>query len=293
MYRRIGVTIIAFCIFVPLAARAATLSVRGTDVLAPSGEGVLDVVLDTEDADINSIEGSLFFTGDSVRVQDVEDGGSPVLFWLIPPTLSTDGVRFSGVIPGGIRGSDIVLFRVITEGVYDGVSTISFTDTRVLLNDGGGTPVGVSPVPHSIVVSADTPRTVYDAGDTISPGAFTVTLTQSPALGGKWVAVFVANDKETGVAYYEAQESLWGRVDETAWTRATSPYELHDQWRIRRLFIKAVDRSGNSTIAAVSPGQNRMLGMFGYGILLLVVLLLVYAFVRRMMYRGRHKNIVS
>jgi hypothetical protein len=261
---------------------AATLSVRGVEVLAPLGEGVLEVLLDTAGDEINAVEGTLRFSGDSVRVQGVEDGGSPLSFWLVPPTFGERDVRFSGVVPGGISGDAVVLFRIITEGVRVGTSTVSLVDTQVLRNDGSGTSVELSAIPHTITVSTDVPRTVYDPNDVIPPGAFIVTLTRSPALGGGWMAVFAAEDKETGIAYYEAQESLWGNVDETAWERVTSPYELSDQWRAHYLFVKAVDRNGNSTITSVSPGLNRVFVLFGVGVLVCGAVWLLYTLARRL-----------
>lgn len=280
MRRFIIITGIVLGICFPISVLGATVSIRGTELLAPQGEGVFEVVLDTEGAEVNAIEGVLAAEGGTVRVEGVEDGGSFISFWLVPPTPTDTEVRFSGVVPGGLEGSELVLFRVIAEGVRVGTGTVALAATA-LLNDGFGTALPLAGAAHAVTVSDVVPRSVYEAHDTIPPEPFTVVAARSPAPDAGWIVAFAARDGETGVAYYEVQERLWGSVDETAWERAENPYVLRGTFRMHHVFVKAVDRAGNSTVAHLPPPlPGRILAALSV-LMVVLALVLLGAAVRR------------
>ena len=115
--------------------------------------------------------------------------------------------------------------------------------------------------------------------DTQPPDAFQPIVSQSPDLfDGKLFLVFAAQDKQSGVLYYEVQEAKartpFGRLFAAArgeWVRAESPYLLSDQKLESVISVKAVDRAGNTQVEILTP--SRLWSRYDYYALLLLLLL--------------------
>ena len=70
---------------------------------------------------------------------------------------------------------------------------------------------------------------------------------------GKWFVVFNTQDKQSGIDHFEVQENRGAKPDYTKWKTAVSPYLLEDQDLKSYIFIKAVDKAGNSVLEILPP----------------------------------------
>ena len=100
---------------------------------------IADIVLDTEGANVNAVELELVFPSDILEVLDISRGGSVISLWIEDPYFSnTEGsISFIGGMPGGFAGEGII-GSITLLAKNTGNVTVSFLNTRVLLNDGAG-----------------------------------------------------------------------------------------------------------------------------------------------------------
>ncbi len=101
----------------------------------------VDILINTQGEEINAIEGSVVFPWGFFGVKEISDGNSIINFWAQKPKLVLDNeIIFSGIVPGGYKGSNAKLFSIIFQSLKEGNATIDFSGLKVLLNDGNGTP---------------------------------------------------------------------------------------------------------------------------------------------------------
>ena len=203
------------------------------------------VMVDTGGESINALEGTLALPADA-RVENISTGDSSIIVWVKAPAVGGNKITFAGITPGGFNGQSKVF--VISGITRQQAGLIVLSDVVGLKNDGAGTPakvrlyIDVAPVP---------------AADSLAPQAFAVKLASSPELfNGKGFAVFLAQDKESGIDHYEAAEKIFGGPSAGDWQVAASPYQIKDGLGIKNLYIKAVDKAGNITVEKL-PLQNR------------------------------------
>jgi hypothetical protein len=150
-----------------LRVEAATLYLMPQSQTVYKGDPfIIDVQLDTESAEINTVGASLNLPSDLFEVIDFNKGDSLLTFWPEEPKLEGNTVSFIGGIPGGFLGKGSVL-KINLRAKELGQATISFgNDSKVLLNDGQGTAANlnflegnyeISPKPEGLpVVSSAT-----------------------------------------------------------------------------------------------------------------------------------------
>lgn len=93
---------------------------------------------------INTIEGTLIFSRNTLELINVSKAGSVMNIWLSGPTFSNkDGrVDFSGGIPTpGFKGSGGIVLNLTFRAVADGPASITWERSTVLANDGKGTEI--------------------------------------------------------------------------------------------------------------------------------------------------------
>src|SRR3989344_873954 len=86
----------------------------------------INLVLDTEDEEINAVEGKIVFQADLLELKEIRDGNSIINFWIDPVRNCVsngverpDSICFSGIIPGGYLGEGFIfsaIFQVKKEG---------------------------------------------------------------------------------------------------------------------------------------------------------------------------------
>ena len=101
---------------------------------------IVEVKLDTEGEEINTVEANLTYSSDLLEVIDVSKGNSILTLWLKEPDVQQKSVSLIGGIPNGFQGEEGLIAKLIFRGKEMGEGMISFKEnSRVLLNDGQGT----------------------------------------------------------------------------------------------------------------------------------------------------------
>jgi hypothetical protein len=261
-------------------AYAAVLSVSPQEI--PLGdETVFEIRIDTEGEVINALEMNVAISPENVLIVDAYEGRSIVSFWTQPVEVKDNSVILSGIIPGGFQGEGVVLTLRIS-GVKEGETNVIFSNISVMKNDGEGSLVTAHLANTMLIVSKDVTHTLL-LPDTIPPEPFTVAVIRDESVErGSYVAVFATQDKQTGIAHYEIQETQSRTPEDGAWMPAISPYVLQDQSLGQRIFVRAIDRAGNITISEYSGDDSTSLlsGALYLILIVLAVLVLLFLYVR-------------
>lgn len=273
--------ILTFLLAPVSAAYASAISVVLPDVLTFDQAGIAHVVLNTEGATINAAEGTITFPA-PLRIVSVETGASAFTLWIEGPTVSGNSVAFVGAIPNGLRGADVPLFDVtFVADTLSGSEAYTMSTVSVFPNTDSGISSPAS-LPSEISWSFATTSDMTLLRDTTAPEPFSVVITQDPNIfSGRFVALFSAVDKQSGMDYFEFQEHTAYAPDESAWKQARSPVLLTDQSQSSHVSVKAVDRSGNIRIVTVEPPRGRGIVTLGAVFFGLLLGLLLYVFSRK------------
>lgn len=247
----------------------------------------IDVFLDTEDAIVNTISGSIKIEGLNKSDIKIIDGNSSVLFWIERPGFieTEKKVRFSGITPGGLTGNKLFLFSLQVPGEYvDDSITLSVEDTEILLHDGLGTKETANFIAKKIYISDDLDFSQQSQNpvDKEAPEDFTPVIVQDENLyDGKIVLVFATQDKGTGIARFQVKEGYLGKF-----TEGKSPYVLKDQKSFKTLFVKAIDLEGNERVAIVHPQKK----IFDENFILIFSILIVLSIIIGVVYRKKRRS---
>jgi len=251
-------------------ARAASFSLHPATTNPGLGQFfAVDLVLNSEDEDINAVEGQFLFPSSKLELIEISDGGSPVSFWVEAPVLAAPGeIAFSGIMPGGYSGRQGRLFSAVFKAKESGSIELSLVEYHAFLNDGQATQTGTKfePATMLILASSSEPTSVYKkAEDNEAPEEFVVYLSRDPEIfGGDWFVSFSSQDKKSGISGYFVQEQRAGKKRQAEFVPAQSPYRLKDQSLESNIIVKALDRAGNerlSTLSAQAPVQSTYFGV--------------------------------
>ncbi|MFC1789498.1 cohesin domain-containing protein [Patescibacteria group bacterium] len=239
-----------------------------------------DVILNTQEDLINTIEIGLKFDSKSLELMSIAKGGSIITLWIQDPDVDKNGVvSFVGGIPRGFKGEG-QLVSLYFKAVKSGIAQISFQDnSKILLNDGFGT--SISPDFQSIDITillqggfTDELKKNLDT-DNIPPKNFKIRLEHnSTVFDNKYFIVFSTTDDQSGVTYYEIKE---GGSD---WTVGKSPYLLKNQNLNGKILVKAVDGAGNERVERLVTEKEKVT-RFLIILLALVLYGLVYLLIKR------------
>jgi hypothetical protein len=258
-FRLVASVVLLFGALCSPVSAAILFSAPGQIQAVPHQQFAVDVLLDTQQDDLNALEGKVFFPTDLLELKEVRDGSSIINFWVERPQKGTSPVTFSGVIPGGYRFPKGMIFSLVFEAKEIGQGNIRIEQARALKNDGQGTPALLTLTFSSVTVAETVPAPaapVPGLTDTDPPEVFVPQMSQDPSIfDGKWFLSFATQDKSSGIDHYEIQEtSFWGKEK---WVVGESPYELKHQDPTRTVYVKAVDRAGNERIGTASPAHTR------------------------------------
>lgn len=259
------------------------------------------LVLNTEDENINAIEGTLIVDSRLATGLQVSDSGSIVTYWVVQPTVDTSKnvVRFSGAIPGGYSGSSGILLSLIFQP-YSGDpidQAVQVAEIKAYRNDGLASNVRITNGKFSLGdVAGEVDKNIADQlyingtrKDDIPPEIFSPQISRDDKVfDGKWFINFSTVDKQSGIDHYEVQETVSGSLDAGEWKVATSPYELQDQELHSFVYVIAVDRQGNERIIKVFP-RRPLTWVQQYQVQLGIVGLLTLI-TAGYLYRRRQKN---
>lgn len=242
--------IINFILSFPAKGAEVGFNENSQEILV-NQEFKVSIVINTNEEDINAIEGEITLPKDILSLNTINDANSIISLWVVEPQLINDTIKFSGIVPGGYKGNKGLLFDLIFKAKKEGEGFINFQKVRILRNDGLGTEVPVDISDFKIIVKGKMPPnqvTPVEIIDNNPPEPFMPIISKDPTIfDGKYFLVFSTKDKESGIDYYEVKEGKGPFV------RAKSPYLIKNQKLDKEIIVKAIDRKGNERIAVVKP----------------------------------------
>ncbi len=234
------------------------------------------VFINTDNEEINAIEGKIIFPQDLLEVKKVNDANSIINFWIEKPKTATEGqIAFSGITPGGYSGSQGLIFSTTFLAKKEDAGTVEFSGVKALKNDGKGTeaPLVISNFQFLISRQDSVPQiSIPETEDRNPPEEFTPQIAADPVIfEGKWFLVFATQDKGSGIDHYEVCERNKECVV------AESPYLLKNQNLDEKIVVKAIDKSGNERVA-VLPAQKPAAWYKNYLILATIILVMAIVY---------------
>jgi hypothetical protein len=224
----------------------------GVESYAGSNYLKVNAFVDTEGVLLNTFGARLVFPTSTLIFKDVNNSQSIINAFVEAPHLTDGGVVFSGITPGGFQGNRGFLLSFLFAPSALGTARLSLDSLEAYQNDGQGTPVAVVTKPLSLKAAPLATSTAVL--ETIIPELFTPVIFQNTSIpDAPWMVAFTAQDKQSGIAYFEVQENLEITPKEEAWQRTVSPVVLTDQSLKSYTFVKAVDRHGNSRVVVLAP----------------------------------------
>ncbi len=263
----------------PVFASELKLDIGG-EIIGINQQFEVRLLLDTQNKTINAMEGKIVFSSDALELKEIRDGNSTVNFWVEKPVYSGGNISFGGIVPGGYNGQSGLLFSLIFEAKKEGAAGISLENASALLNNGQGTADATTVKNLELKIEKTGTASAPVIIDREPPENFNPLIGRNPDIfGGKWFLTFATQDKGSGIDYYQVQERWFWQPDNNVWRKVESPYLLKDQLGISYVFVRAVDKSGNERIVAVSPRimpAYELFVIFGIIIVVLVLLRRIY-----------------
>lgn len=217
----------------------------------------LKLELDRDEVPVNGIKGIINFPDDKISFIRAENGKSIIDLWVKKPELVKSQIEFAGVSSHGFDGTidpfnlDKKLPGLVTRLVFVAKKSgeIDFLTSNTFLNlkDGEGTEIVLSPNKIRLVVLNQENEFKYEIKDNTEPKLEAEIIRNHNLFNNKYVLVFDANDKESGVKEVSIRE---GRG---SWRVVLSPYLLKDQTRHSIINLKATNFAGLSTIIEIEP----------------------------------------
>ncbi|MCX6797108.1 MAG: hypothetical protein NTX98_01355 [Candidatus Doudnabacteria bacterium] len=265
--------VVGFLLFAANPALAAELILSSSVAdLAVGQQFAVDVMLDAQSEAINAVEARILFPQELLKLEQVYETDSIITLWVERPVVAAGAVSFSGIIPGGFSGllspyyqgaRPGQILKFVFSAKQEGKGIIEAQGVKILLNDGQGSESKAEIKNFSFEIK----DRVLEAGsgvalqDRDSPELFTPQVAQDAMLnGGQKTLIFSAQDKGSGIDYYEVAEQKGKPAENYAglsWRRAMSPFLLEDQNLESWIYVKAVDKFGNQRIAQVSPSSEK------------------------------------
>lgn len=208
------------------------------------------------------MSGNIQYSGELVGVQTLNYNRSIFKLWQQTPNTSpqTNQVVFAGGLPSpGFTGENGEIIQITLKARALGTATVQLlSNSQVLLNDGQGSRAEWSATPYTVQINKPEAGPIPPP---IEPPAPTKDTTppinvellighDSHLFEGDWFAVFRADDPESGINHYEIAEleNAQDYPTDADWRKTNSPYRLLKQEQNTKIFLKAVDKSGNITV---------------------------------------------
>ena len=239
-------------VLLPAFVSSASISIEARSKEIYVGDTiVLNVVMDTEKAMINLVEGSLKIEVKEgvASISDLVISGSPLSLWPVKPTLSKEGnsITFVGGTPNGFNSKEAILFKIVLVAKKPGKVTMGPFGFKAYINDGKGTLANVESrfVDISILEPVKNYKPINDwsevvLDDTTPPEPFTISIgSDSSVFDNQTFITFNAVDTGSGMDYYEVKEGSLEKI------RSSNTYVLREQGKEQKIVVSAYDKAGN------------------------------------------------
>lgn len=295
-----------FC-FIPYNSFAQSVSLEvSQNRIEVGGRATIRFYINTGNNQVNTVGAKISIPQTHISFTDVRSGESIISLWAEKPAFSASSgvLSLSGGLPGGFSGSRGLIVSFGVKGLSPGTSKISFSEIVLLLNDGLGTTLPVTPasvtfevVPASIK-TPETPGVIEEpkkenvavevSKDIVPPEQFVPIVSRHPDIfDNEYFISFNAVDKDSGISHYEIEEvpfllSLFSSVNSAR--IEAPPHVLSWQtWRTK-VIIRAFDNEGNMTeVKVVKPFRSFVVVIFSilFGILITLLVLYFLGFLRK------------
>lgn len=244
---------------------------------------VFDVKIDSLDKNINAVEGSIIldYLPKQVSVSGLSTVGSSFSLWPRKPSLSADGktISFVGGVPNGLKGKDESVFKIVLNLEKTGKLIFKSSNLAVYLNDGKGTKnlasfenLEINILPKSEDLQSRQEWAGILSSDHTPPEPFEIYVGRDKSIfDGKRFLVFNAEDKESGIEYYEVKEGNLSPV------RSGNTYVLQEQDVSDEVIVTAFDLAKNARKSI----YNQKTPKFYYVIMAVFLALIVVVFLTK------------
>lgn len=223
--------------------------------------------VDTGLNSINALEGSIIVPKE-FSITNIYDGNSTILFWVDKPKFDdlNKTIRFSGFTPGGFQGNKLIL-SFSGEFKQSDLKNFSFSEVIALKNDGLGT---VVPVKLSLDLNEI-------EKDITPPENFSAVVSKSPdVFNNSYFISFATQDKGVGIDHYEYATAWIFNPNKSEYKKVESPIVLTNKESTQRIFIKALDKSGNERISTIYGPYYYESTLIGFIIIILIIWVLFF-----------------
>lgn len=234
----------------------------------------VNIFIDTENEDINALEGKLTFPSHLLDLEKIYEKNSIISFWIEKPHLKNSSIIFSGIIPGGYLGEKGSLFSLIFKTKKEGSDFLKIDSIKSLIHDGAGTETKTKKSEFSFSISKDIDQTSkVSLDDQTPPEPFTPIISKNDKIfDGKYFLVFSTKDKDSGIDRYEIKEGQKG-----TFTIAKSPYLLKNQKLDKKIYLQAIDKASNERIVIIPPSNIPLYQkIIVLGIIIIVVIFITF-----------------
>lgn len=131
-------------------AHAASMSITVAQQSVAKGDTfVVEWYLNTEDVPINVVDATLYYSPETLELEDTVTGSSALALWVEQPTIVEPGtIHFVGGIPAGVRGTKIPILRTVFRATSTGSASIALgKNSRLVQSDGVATESLISMTP--------------------------------------------------------------------------------------------------------------------------------------------------
>ncbi len=299
----LAVVVLLFCVSPSaLLASDSTFTFSSKKAVVIGETFTVSAFLNTTTA-ANALEGSVNYPSKMLAVTSLSTANSIISYWQSKPSQAQNSgvISFTGGLPTpGFTGRQGQLFSISFKALAEGTATISYAEnTKALANDGLGSVIPHQYTPITINIGKPTEKAVEtplaNTPDNTPPIHLELAIGKDETLfSGNWFAAFQAEDVESGIQYYEIAEidAKKEYPTETDWVRTRSPYQLKNQGdKDIKVFLKAVDMSGNETVISKIAKGNRQNQPTLVWLSLISVVLLLFVIIlgKRLLYKQEEK----
>lgn len=157
---RLLCAVLLVLVFGSTSTYAASMSVTVAQQTVSKGDTfIMEWYLDTQGKAVNVVDATLYYSPETLKIEDIVTGSSALVLWIEGPREIEDGtIRLVGGIPAGVRGTKIPIVRTVFRATASGTASIALgKDAKVVLSDGVATTVPITMEPIVFpVVSAKT-----------------------------------------------------------------------------------------------------------------------------------------
>ncbi len=267
--------IIASIIFFGVYTHASALTVsleKPTGVVQVGDTVLVKVLLDTDETEINVLEGSIGVSGD-VDIDFIQTGGSIFTLWPTSPVYKNNTIAFTGGTPSSVFGGKLQVFTLAVTPRKTGIVTFSTSKMIGYVADGNGTALQA---PARTSMSFSVAEKIKDtrndmetllSQDTTAPQPFSIEYARDLSLyDGKVFLSFYTTDAQSGIEKYEV-------VEEGEHSVVTDGvYVVKNQNLTGKITVTAVDVAGNKRSESITFGLGMPLSYRVLGIVLILVL---------------------